>query len=493
MPARPGIPTVRQMIDSYKLQISGVVVDINIYTALEESVPLYAISFLNISETTLRILNKLREEFLSKVVIGAIEMPEDSGEDIRKKFEGEIRILIKKYFPGIDLDTTNLLVSHVMQQNVGLGNIEILLKDANLEEVVVNNSVEPVWVYHRKHGWLKTNIVIPSEARIRHYATTIGRDIGKEITLLNPLMDANLKSGDRVNATLNPISSKGNTITIRKFAEKPWSITDLIIGKTMNYETSAWVWLCVQHELSLIISGGTASGKTSALNAVANFFPPNQRIISIEDTRELTLPNTLHWVPLATRLPNPEGKGAVTMLDLVVNSLRMRPDRIIMGEIRRKAEAEVLFEAMHTGHSVYGTLHANNAEETITRLTNPPIDVPKAVLSSLSGILVQNRNRRTGFRRTLQFAEIASSGDARVIIQLDVGKDKLEQVGVPERLLDTLSLYTGLNEDDIARDLQEKTDILRWLVAKKIDDVHQIGLLMARFYSGKLKAASLKL
>ena len=484
MPVRPTIPAVRQMIDSYKLQISGVVVDINIYTTPEEAVPLYVISFLNISETTLRILNKLREEFLSKVVIGAIQMPEDSGEDIKKKFEDEIRILIKKYFPGIDIDTTNLLVSHVMQQNVGLGNIEILLKDANLEEVVVNNSVEPVWVYHRKHGWLKTNIIIPSEARIRHYATTIGRDIGKEITLLNPLMDANLRSGDRVNATLGPISSKGNTITIRKFAEKPWTITDFIVGKTMNYETAAWAWLGVQHELSMIISGGTASGKTSALNAIANFFPPNQRIISIEDTRELTLPNTLHWVPLATRLANPEGKGAVTMLDLVVNSLRMRPDRIIMGEIRRKAEAEVLFEAMHTGHSVYGTLHANNAEETITRLTNPPIDVPKAVLSSLSAILVQNRNRRTGFRRTLQFAEIDSMGDARVIIQLDVGKDQLEQVGVPDRLLDTLSLYTGLNQEDIARDLQEKVDILKWLVSKKINDVHQSGLLMSRFYSG---------
>lgn len=486
MAPQTGIEGARQIIDSYKLQISGVVVDVKVFTTEGEPVPIYAISFLNISDATLRILGKLREEFLSKVVIGTIELAEGSG-DIRKKFEEEIRLLIRKYFPGIDYDTTNLLVSHVMQQNVGLGNIEILLKDSSLEEIVVNSSKEPVWVYHRKHGWLKTNINLPDEARIRHYATTIGRDVGKEITLLQPLMDASLATGDRVNATLIPISSKGNTITIRKFAEKPWSITSFISTGTMNPDVAAWIWLCVQHELSMIIAGGTGSGKTSALNAIANFFPPNQRIISIEDTRELTLPNTLHWVPLATRLPNPEGKGEVTMLDLVVNSLRMRPDRIIMGEIRRKAEAEVLFEAMHTGHSVYGTLHANSADETIKRLTNPPIEVPRAVLSSLSAILVQNRNRRTGLRRTLQFAEMDTDGNSRVIMQLDVARDRVNQVAAPARLLDTLGLYTGLTPDEIRRDLQEKAAILKWLVVQNMSDVHQIGLIMSKYYSGKLR------
>ena len=488
MPTGQGVEGDKQAIDSYKLQIGGVVVNINIYTTEEEPVPIYALSFLNISNTTLRILDKLREEFLSKVIVGTIqETEQEGGEDIKKKFEKEIKILIKKYFPGIDESTTNLLVNHVMLQNVGLGNIEILLKDANLEEIVVNSSKEPIWVYHRKHGWLKTNATIPTEAKIRHYATTIGREVGKEITLLKPLMDAHLTTGDRVNATLVPISNKGNTITIRKFSEKPWSITDLINSGTISVETACWVWLCIQHELSMIIAGGTGSGKTSTLNAIANFFPPNQRILSIEDTRELTLPNTLHWVPLETRMPNPEGKGEVSMLDLVINTLRMRPDRIIMGEIRRKAEAEVLFEAMHTGHSVYGTFHANNAEETIMRLTNPPIEVPKSTLSALSAILVQNRNRRTGKRRTLQFAEIMTSGDANVIMRHDVANDRSIQVGVPKKLLETLELYTGLTPDGIADELKEKARVLNWFIANKIDDVQKIGIIMANYYRGKFK------
>ena len=480
-----------EVIDSYKIKISGMIVDVNIYREEDDVVPVYNINILNISETTNIILNKLREEFVSRVNIGAIEASEEEGvEGIKEKFKKEILILIKKYFPNIDERTTDLLINHVIQQNIGLGNIEILLKDSNLEEIVINSSHEPVWVYHKKYGWLKTNVVIPKEARIRHYATIIGRDVGKEITMLKPLMDAHLKTGDRVNATLSPISTNGNTITIRKFAEKPWSITDFVKNKTVDYEAAAWIWLAIQNELSIIFSGGTSSGKTSILNAAANFFPPNQRIISIEDTRELSLPNTTHWVPLETRLPNPEGKGEITMLDLVVNSLRMRPDRIIMGEIRRKREAEVLFEAMHTGHSVYATLHANNAEETVVRLTNPPIDIPKKMLGAISLIVVQNRNRRTGLRRTFQIAEVTSEGDDEAFMQFDIAKDALLKVKEPKRLLETLNLYTGMTPVEIYADIREKEKILRWLVEQDINDVNQIGLIMSKYYSNKIKHRS---
>src|SRR3989338_7897923 len=276
-----------QLIDSYKLSIGGVVVDVNILLAENEVVPTYNISILNISETTNIILNKLREEFVSRISISMKEFEDNAADTIKERFKDEIMGLIRKYFPNVDDNTADLLMNHVIQQNIGLGNIEILLKDKNLEEIVVNNSQEPVWVYHRKYGWLKTNVAMPDESRIRYYSTIIGRDVGKEITTLNPLMDAHLKTGDRVNSTLTPISSKGNTLTIRKFAVKPWTITDFIKAKTITYEAAALIWMAVQNELSVIISGGTASGKTSMLNVVANFFPPNQRIISLEDTREL--------------------------------------------------------------------------------------------------------------------------------------------------------------------------------------------------------------
>ena len=471
------------IIDAYKLNVNDIVVDVSIISKEEEPVPTYHISITNISDTTKIILEKIRDEFVSEET--KILTEEASAYNIQEQFKSKILKLLAKYFPNADKKTMDMLINYIMQQNIGLGNLDILLNDANLEEIVVNNSKESVWVYHRRHGWLKTNVLVPSEARIRHYSTVIGRDVGKEITMLNPLMDAHLKTGDRVNATLNPISSKGNTITIRKFAVKPWTMTDFIKDRTISFEGAALLWLTVQNEMSIIVAGGTASGKTSMLNAISNFFPPNQRIISVEDTRELMLPRLLHWVPLETRLPNPEGKGGVEMLDLIVNSLRMRPDRIIVGEIRRKREAEVLFEAMHTGHSVYGTLHANNARETISRITNPPIGLPKQLISAVSLIVVQHINRRTGKRRTLQIAEVLPNGDPRTLMQLNPIKDTLEIVNEPLAIIETLSLYVGLSRPDIYADLQSKINILGWMVRKNINDVNKIGLIMSNYYHNK--------
>ncbi|KHO46421.1 MAG: archaeal flagellar protein FlaI [archaeon GW2011_AR3] len=470
-------------LDSYKLNVFDTIVDITVSRSFS-GFSFYNITIQNITPTTNVILQKIRDEFVTKVNLADVQITDESGFDaMRGQFKKEILVLIRKYFPNANRKTMDLLMNQIIRQNIGLGDIEILLKDANLEEIAINTSKEPLWVYHKKYGWLKTNILIPEENRIRHYATMIGRDVGKEITLLKPLLDAHLLTGDRVNATLYPISTKGNTITIRKFAEKPWTITDFIKSKTIDYETSAMIWLAVQNELSLLISGGTGSGKTSMLNVCSAFIPINQRIISIEDTREITLPSDLHWVPLETRLPNPEGKGEITMLDLVVNSLRMRPDRIIMGEIRRKREAEVLFEAMHTGHSVYGTLHANNVEETIQRLTNPPIDVPKMVLPALHMIVVQNRNRRTGFRRTLQLAEITKNGDASIIKQLDMAKDQLVDVNEPQAIMDTIKLYTGMTKEQIVEDLREKMSILKWIVEKNINNVDRVGDIFRKYYA----------
>lgn len=485
----PNPSSATAIIDKYSIKINDILVDISIETYSDESVPLYRLSISNISPTTKIILEKIRQEFVSRMNLIDLQKFESAEQivNIQEQFRIEIRELVGRYFPNTSLETANMLINYLLEENLGLGKIEILLKDSSLEEIVINNHKEPVWVYHRKHGWLKTNILIPNESRIRHFSTMIGRDVGKEITNLNPLMDAHLKTGDRVNATLAPISNKGNTITIRKFAEDPWTITKFIKENTISIEAAAFIWLAIQNELSILISGGTGSGKTSMLNVVSNFFPANQRILSIEDTRELTLPKNLHWVPMETRLPNPEGKGGVSMLDLLVNSLRMRPDRIIVGEVRRKQEAEVMLEAMHTGHSVYATIHANNAEEVVMRLTNPPIDIPRQMISSLSLILVQNRNRRTGKRRTLQIAEVLADGSPRVLYRHNAQKDTVEKIMESEVVMERIQLYTGMSPEEIRFDLQQKVQILKWFIRKGIESVNDIGLSVSKYYSGKLK------
>ncbi len=481
------MPEDKQVLDTYKLNVNNILIEVLIVLYEEDTVPRYIVNITNMSKTTKIILEKIREEFISQVGTGVIELTESGGvETIKVEFRKELTKLLKKYFPNADDQTKDMLINYVIEQNLGLGNIEILLKDSQIEEIVVNNAKEPVWIYHKKYAWLKTNIIIPNEARIRHFATMIGRDVNKEISGLTPLMDAHLLTGDRVNATLEPISSFGNTLTIRKFATEPWTITDFLKSKTIDFETAALVWLCLQNEMSVMIAGGTGSGKTSMLNVISSFLPPNQRIISIEDTRELQLPNTLHWVPLETRLANPEGKGGITMLDLIINSLRMRPDRIIMGEIRREKEAETLFEAIRTGHSCYATFHANDVYETITRLTNPPINIPRLVLPSLTSILIQNRNRRTNKRRTMQFAEMLPNGTPNIIRQYDPLDDTMKTVGQMRVIPQTLRTFTGMTPKVIEEDLQKKIRILKWMVDHNVRNLNDIGILMAKYYRGKV-------
>ena len=472
------------LLATYNFISDNIPITIKIYKKRGEFVPIYDVSISSISKNTEVILEKIREELTSQVSLGMVDILTTKDTSIiEQRFTDAITSLINKHFPDADENTTNFLKSYLIQRSLGLGSIEILMDDVTLEEIAINDAEEPVWVYHIRFGWLKTNITLASEDQIRHYATMIGRRVGRQLSILEPLMDANLKGGDRVNATLDPISVKGNTITLRKFAAKPWTITDFIKGNAISSEAAALIWLGVQYELSTLISGGTATGKTSMLNVVANFFPPNQRIISIEDTREIQLPKFLHWVPMLTRLPNPEGKGEVSMLDLLVNSLRMRPDRIIVGEIRRKREAEVLFEAIHTGHSVYATVHANDTRETITRLTNPPIEIPKTMLPAISMIVVQYRNRRTGVRKTFQIAEILPDAEPNVLIQLDIRKGVLNKVANSKALLSTIELFTGFTRNELSSSLSEKEEVLKWLVKNNINTVDTVGRVMAEYYT----------
>lgn len=475
-----------EVIDSYLFKSKNIPIEISIKTVENEFVPIYNVSISQISKTTELILEKIRQQLINEVSLGVVELTDlKKSQEIEEKFKHTISVLISKYFPDIEDTTKDFLTTYVIQKSLGLGNLEIMMDDDLLEEIVVNSASAPVWVYHKKHGWLKTNIVVPEEDRTRHYATMIGRKVGRQISVLEPLLDAHLNEGDRVNATLFPISTQGNTITFRKFSRSPFTITHFLRSNTMSYEAASLIWLSMQYELSAIIAGGTASGKTSALNVLATFFPPNQRIISIEDTREIRLPKFLHWVPMSTRLPNAEGKGEISMGDLLVNSLRMRPDRILVGEVRRKKEAETLFEAIHTGHSVYATFHANSSDETVQRLTNPPIDVPKSMLPAISLIIMQFRNRRTGKRRTFQIAEILPDASANILMQYNPKTDSLITVGKSKALMATLKLFTGFTDSDIKKDLKEKQEILQYLVKSKIDTIDGVGMVMARYYTDK--------
>lgn len=480
--------TETKILEKYQIETFKVKAQITIEKSPKEFVPFYLIKVPEVQPATLALMDQVREKILSEVAIKTSELLEPKAyEELKLKFFDKSFELLRRELTNEKEEIWELLSGMLVHEMLGLGKMEILIADGDLEDIVVNGSNEPVWVYHKKHGWLKTNISIPTELQIQNYTAMIGRKVGRQITTLTPLMDAHLTTGDRVNATLFPISTRGNTISIRKFKRKPWTISDLIESRTLTADVAALLWLIIQYEMNMIVSGGTASGKTTFLNVLMPFIPPNQRIISIEDTREIQLPSFLHWIPLTTREPNPEGKGEVSMLDLLVNSLRMRPDRIIVGEIRRAEQAEVLFEAMHTGHSVYATLHADTAEQTYRRLVNPPINVPELLVESLHLITSTFRDRRKRIRRVFQIAEVIPQTDAtkskiNIMYAWNPSSDKIRKVRESMRLIDELKLHTGMSDKEFKKDLEDKEKILKWIYKKDIRTVDGVGKVVFDYY-----------
>jgi len=475
--------------ESYELNVDDAVIDIKIQKT--ERGLVYNLFIPEIDIGTEALLDEVRKELISVTSMSAGEIVDQKTvSKMKNRFMIDARNLFKQKIPDIEQATLDFLVGILMQEMLGLGKIEFLINDPALEEIVLSSSKEPVRVYHKKYGWLITNITPKTEDEIVNYSNIIARRVGRQINVLNPLLDAHVVTGDRANAVLYPISTKGNTITIRKFARDPFTIAHLIENKTVNAEIAALLWIAIEYEMNILISGGTASGKTVFLNACMPFIPPNHRIISIEDTRELMLPEFLYWCPLVTRTPNPEGKGEVSMLDLLVNALRMRPDRIILGEMRRQKEAEVLFEAMHTGHSVYATVHADTANETIRRLTNPPINIPPSMLSNVNLNVVMFRDRRKGMRRVFQVAEFMSGKDkvnSNILYRWVPETDEFVSHNKSLAFFDELSRHTGMSEEEIVKEIEKKKKIFEWILKNKLNDLNSIGKIMNLYYMNNEK------
>lgn len=476
-----------RVVETYTFRADNVPATVEVLDAEHEKV--YRISLVDLSVPTRLFLDQIKEILIKSVPAEQSDVSDvERVMAIRAAFYNDIRAALSKYELGVE--TTEMLAGLLLHSMFGLGELDLLNRDDWLEEIAVLNSKLPIGVYHRKFGWLKTNVFMPDEDAIFNYSSQIARRVGRQIATLTPILDARLEMGDRVCATLSPISSHGNTITIRRFARVPWTIVSLIDERshTMNLEMAAMIWQALHFEMNMMVVGGTASGKTSALNSLLAFIPPNQRILTIEDTRELVLPkHQWNWVPLLTRLPNAEGQGEITMLDLVVTSLRMRPDRIVVGEIRRQREAEIAFEAMHTGHSVYSTLHADTTAQAVRRMTSPPIDLPPSDLEALHLMIVQFRDRRRNIRRTLEMSEITGVGEEgaefNVIYRWRPRSDSWDRVAEPQRFYKELNLHTGMTKEGIMEDNRKRQTILRWMIKNKITDIDAVGKVFSLYYS----------
>lgn len=350
----------------------------------------------------------------------------------------------------------------------GYGKINPLLKDDNLEEIMIIGKNKPVYVYHRNQGMMITEISL-SEPEIRQIINKIANYVQRKIDTETPILDARLPNGSRVNATLPPVTADGSTLTIRKFRKEQLTILNLIESNTISSHLASFLWINIDgydiRPSNILISGGTSSGKTTTLNTLTSFIPPNERIITIEDTLELQIPHE-HVIRTETRPPNIEGKGEINMDILLKNSLRQRPDRIIVGEVRSK-EAITLFGALNTGHSGMGTLHANSSQETISRLTNPPMNVPTIMINSIDIILMQNRiyhPEKGIIRRITEVSEVVGMEMGKIqlnkIYQYDYSLDRLEYTAINSKALNNIASMKGMTMKEITKEIERREKYL---------------------------------
>ena len=436
------------------------------------------------------LLKELRENLVDNAI--------SSGESFQISEERLLNDINKFLYSRLSLESDNISIDYLnnlskklLQNLIGYGQIDPLIHDDDLEEIMIIGVNKPVFVYHRQYGMMKTNILFKNEQELIELIDSIARQINRRIDQESPILDGRLLDGSRINATIPPVSADGPSLTIRKFKKDPLTIIDLIKSKTISVELAAFFWLCFDglgvKSANAIISGGTSSGKTTTLNALTAFINPKERIITIEDTLELQIPHE-HVIRMETRPSNTENRGELTMNDLVKNSLRQRPDRIIVGEVRAN-EAITLFTALNTGHSGFGTLHSNDARETITRLTNEPMSVPVIMISAIDFIIMQNRIYNAdgvSCRRISEVAEVVGIEEGTVqlnkIFEWNPENDEIENVAVSSKTLTEISKLSGKSINELYEEISNRQIVLQHMLDYNIRSVRDVNNILEMYY-----------
>ncbi len=415
---------------------------------------------------------------------------------IKLLFAKEIGTVLSASEEGLSGEKLDTIVGLLTDVVIGYGVLEFLLRDDQLEEIMILGEQKSAYVFHRNHGMCMTNIVFSDNEEILAIVNRMAQDVGRKIDRANPLLDARLRDGSRINATLSNITPAGATLTIRKFKKDPLTIIDIINNRTLSTELAAWLWVAIDgidiRPANIIISGGTSSGKTTTLNSLATLIPQAARVISIEDTLELQVDFHDHWIQMETAQPMAADERSIDMNACLINTLRMRPDRIVIGEVRGK-EAETLFTAMNTGHDgCMGTLHSNSSKETITRLTNPPMSVPMIMLPALDIIVVQNRlihPEKGNIRRIVEVSEVAGMEQDKVLLNklynYNISSDQLESTGTPSRLIQDFAAKAGVTPQVLLTEIGRRKKVLEWLVHKKKRSIYDVKEAISLFNSDK--------
>ena len=446
------------------------------------SPPIYKISEVSLTRGEEELLKEIKARLYETLDVrfAGIKNAEEFVEKKAREIIEEFPLSLKQHLSPESMDK---IMYYVKRDLIGYGKLDPIIRDPMAEDISADGPGIPLFVYHRTYGSIETNIKFDKEG-LDSAIYKMAQRSGKHISLAKPLLDAALPNKDRLQLSMgSEVTTRGSTFTIRKFKEIPITPIDLINYGTFSLEMIAYLWMAVDNGANILIVGGTASGKTTVLNAIAMFIPPESKIVSIEDTREINLMHE-NWIPSVTREAEEGGYG-IEMYDLLRTALRQRPEYVLVGEVRGK-EAHTLFQAMATGHITMSTMHAESAETVVKRLTKHPIDVPLMLLDSLDIIPIQSMMKmgdRT-VRRCIKIIEVMGvdfeTESLRTNVLFNWRPDVFEFTGESKVFVKMMEKL-NMSEDELLGEFARRRSILEGMQRKGMSDFQSLNKILFEY------------
>ncbi|WP_158854401.1 type II/IV secretion system ATPase subunit [Halorhabdus sp. CUG00001] len=399
----------------------------------------------------------------------------------------ELRDRLEEYGVKVHPETVHRLFYYLYREFQGYGKIDPLMHDPAIEDISCDGVDLPIFAYHDRYTDIETNVSYSAD-ELDDVVVQLAQRSGRHISVADPVVSTTLPDGSRIELALGKeVTPHGSAFTIRKYADDPFTPIDLVEYGTFSLDMLAYLWLAIEHNKSLLFAGGTAAGKTTSMNAVSMFIPPRAKVLTIEDTRELSLYHD-NWLSSVTRERFDEDD--ITMYDLLRSALRHRPEYIVVGEVRGQ-EAITLFQAMNTGHTTFSTMHADSVQTVINRLENEPINVPRPMVQSLDILCVQvlARYGDERVRRAKVLAEIEG---------IDQRTGELDYANVYEwsptedtfgesnsTLLDEIREERGWSQSDLLEELRDRQRFLRAMRDQDVTDYRRFTAHVNRYYADK--------
>ena len=375
------------------------------------------------------------------------------------------------------------IVYYLEKDLIGYGRIDGLINDPFIEDISCLGINKPVYIYHRKYASTRTNIVFANEEELDDFITRVVHRQGKHVSIAHPIVDLTLPGKHRLAVSFGKETTPaGTSFTIRKFRDDPLTIVDLIMNETIDESIAAYLWMLMENKMSVMVVGPTGAGKTTALNAIACLVRPDFKMISVEEVQEINLPQE-NWVSTIARTGfGGDSDGEVTLYDLIKSAVRHRPALILVGEIRGE-EAYVLFQALATGHGGLCTMHADDVETVIKRLTQPPMNIPQNILSLMNCVIVVKQVNNTGInlhekkksmRKFVKVSEIDSNGTPIEVFNWNLSSDSFNQDLEKSYLLNKIAKNLDAPLSVVQQEFERRKQILLRMVEKNLRDFRSV-------------------